>query len=96
MAVILSVTNPGQQTALAGLVIGLLNGIISTYLRVSPLIATLAMSFIISGVTMLVQQGRLLNLTSDDYDDFKDLAEPVLAAVLGVRLAVALPDAHEG
>ncbi|HRN28417.1 MAG TPA: hypothetical protein PK890_01745 [Terrimesophilobacter sp.] len=59
----------------AGLVIGLLNGVISTYLRVSPLIATLAMSFIISGATMLVQQGRLLNLTSDDYDDFKAIAQ---------------------
>ncbi|MBX3094944.1 MAG: ABC transporter permease [Cryobacterium sp.] len=59
----------------AGLIIGLLNGVISTYLRVSPLIATLAMSFIISGATMLVQQGRLLNLTSADYDDFKAIAQ---------------------
>src|SRR5690554_3442824 len=83
----------------AGLVIGLLNGVISTYLRVSPLIATLAMSFIISGVTMLVQQGRLLNLTSDDYDDFKALAQTRLlgmpasvwiALIIIVVLAIVL------
>lgn len=41
---------------LAGLVIGLINGIISTYLKINPLIATLAMSFIILGATKLVSQ----------------------------------------
>src|SRR5690554_4189026 len=83
----------------AGLAIGLLNGVISTYLRVSPLIATLAMSFIISGATMLVQQGKLLNLTSDDYDDFKALAQTRLlgmpasvwiALIIIVVLAIVL------
>lgn len=83
----------------AGLLIGLLNGVISTYLRVSPLIATLAMSFIISGATMLVQQGRLLNLTSPDYADFKAIAQTRLiglpasvwiAVVVIVVLAVVL------
>lgn len=69
----------------AGLVIGLLNGIISTYLRVSPLIATLAMSFIISGATMLVQQGRLLNLTADTFDDFKAIAQ---ARIVGLPASV--------
>lgn len=74
--VLTSGTWVGVVAALAaGLIIGLLNGVISTYLRVSPLIATLAMSFIISGATMLVQQGRLLNLTSADYDDFKAIAQ---------------------
>jgi ribose transport system permease protein len=78
----------------AGLVIGLLNGVISTYLRVSPLIATLAMSFIISGATMLVQQGRLLNLTSDDYDGFKAIAQarflelPASVWIAGVVIVV--------
>jgi len=41
---------------LAGLVIGLANGLIITYLRINPLIATLAMSFIILGATKLVSQ----------------------------------------
>src|SRR3546814_1294186 len=58
-----------------GLVVGLLNGVISTYLRINPLIATLAMSFIISGITMLVARGRLLNLTGAEYDGFKRIAQ---------------------
>ncbi len=41
---------------LAGLLVGLVNGVISTYLRINPLIATLAMSFIILGTTKLVSQ----------------------------------------
>ena len=41
---------------LAGLVVGIVNGVISTYLKINPLIATLAMSFIILGLTKLVSQ----------------------------------------
>jgi len=41
---------------LAGLLIGIANGLISTYLKINPLIATLAMSFIILGATKLVSQ----------------------------------------
>lgn len=41
---------------LAGLIIGIVNGVVSTYLRINPLIATLAMSFIILGAAKLVSQ----------------------------------------
>lgn len=41
---------------LAGLLVGIANGVISTYLKINPLIATLAMSFIILGLTKLVSQ----------------------------------------
>lgn len=81
-------TGPAAGVAAAigvGLVVGLLNGVISTYLRINPLIATLAMSFIISGITMLVAQGRLLNLTGAEYDGFKGIAQ---TDVLGVPSAI--------
>jgi len=42
--------------ALTGLLVGVVNGVVSTYLKINPLIATLAMSFIILGVTKLVSQ----------------------------------------
>lgn len=41
---------------LAGLLVGVANGLIITYLKINPLIATLAMSFIILGGTKLVSQ----------------------------------------
>jgi len=41
---------------LAGLLVGIANGLIITYLKINPLIATLAMSFIILGATKLVSQ----------------------------------------
>ena len=41
---------------LAGLGVGIVNGVVSTYFRINPLIATLAMSFIILGATKLVSQ----------------------------------------
>jgi ribose transport system permease protein len=41
---------------LAGLLVGIANGLIITYLKINPLIATLAMSFIILGGTKLVSQ----------------------------------------
>ena len=46
----------------AGLGIGLANGLITTVLRINALIATLAMSFIVSGCASLVTQGNLLVL----------------------------------
>ena len=41
---------------LAGLLVGIANGLIITFLKINPLIATLAMSFIILGATKLVSQ----------------------------------------
>ena len=40
----------------AGLVVGIANGVVITYLKINPLIATLAMSFVILGSTKLVSQ----------------------------------------
>jgi ribose transport system permease protein len=58
-------TNPGVAILLgvgAGLLIGLANGVVTTFFRINALIATLAMSFIVSGCSSLVTKGNLLVL----------------------------------
>jgi ribose transport system permease protein len=66
-----------------GLFVGLTNGVISTLFRINPLIATLAMSFIVSGIGSSVSGGNLIVLTN----------EPSFAAIaqtefLGVRTSI--------
>ncbi len=46
----------------AGLLVGFTNGIVTTVFRINALIATLAMSFIVSGCASLVTKGNLLVL----------------------------------
>jgi ribose transport system permease protein len=75
-------TNPALAMFLgigSGLVIGLLNGVITTVFRINALIATLAMSFIINGASGLVTSGNLLVLF--DKPSFGDLARPHFLAV---------------
>jgi ribose transport system permease protein len=43
-----------------GLLVGLVNGVIATFGRINPLITTLAMSFVISGLASLVTSGNLI------------------------------------
>jgi ribose transport system permease protein len=43
-----------------GLVVGLVNGVIATFFRINSLIATLAMSFVVSGLASLVTSGNLI------------------------------------
>lgn len=47
---------------LVGFAAGLINGVVATYFRISALIATLAMSFVLAGLGSLITQGNLLNL----------------------------------
>lgn len=86
---------------LAGLLIGIANGLISTYLKVNPLIATLAMSFIILGATKLVSQfGKQgIGQIRVDFPEFRWLAttKPLgislptwIALIIIVILAVVL------
>ena len=54
----------------AGLLIGLVNGVIVSVFRINSLIATLAMSFIVSGCSSLVTKGNLLVLfTKNNFGD---------------------------
>jgi ribose transport system permease protein len=60
----LALTMPAAVAVLAGiavgLVVGLANGLITTVGRINSLIATLAMSFVISGLASLVTGGNLI------------------------------------
>jgi ribose transport system permease protein len=69
----------------AGLLIGLVNGIVATVFRINSLIATLAMSFIVSGCSGLVTSGNLLVLFGKPA--FGDLAR---THFLGVKTSIWL------
>ncbi len=45
---------------LVGVGVGAVNGVIATFFRINSLIATLAMSFVITGVASLVTNGNLI------------------------------------
>jgi ribose transport system permease protein len=68
---------------LVGVVVGVVNGVVSTFLRINPLIATLAMSFIVSGIASRVSNGNLIVLT--DQPDFAKISQ---TSILGVRTSV--------
>ncbi|MDP9027594.1 MAG: ABC transporter permease, partial [Actinomycetota bacterium] len=68
---------------LVGLLAGLVNGVVATLLRINPLIATLAMSFVLAGAANLVTKGNLVVLSGKP--DFGALA---LTDFLGVRTSI--------
>ena len=57
----------------AAVLVGLVNGLVTTVLRINSLIATLAMSFVISGVASRITKGNLLVLF--DKHEFGKLAQ---------------------
>ncbi|MGO9823354.1 MAG: ABC transporter permease [Solirubrobacteraceae bacterium] len=65
---------------LAGLFVGLINGIVATFFRINALIATLAMGFVISGIGSLITQGNLINLFN--HPSFGDLATTHVLTIL--------------
>ncbi|HUA46204.1 MAG TPA: ABC transporter permease [Solirubrobacteraceae bacterium] len=64
---------------LVGLAAGLINGVVATYFRISALIATLAMSFVLEGLGSLITQGNLLNLFT--HQSFSDLTRTSIFTV---------------
>ncbi|NYI40229.1 ABC transporter permease [Demequina lutea] len=66
-----------------GLFVGLTNGVISTLFRINPLIATLAMSFIVSGIGSSISGGNLIVLTNEP--SFAAIAQ---TEILGVRTSI--------
>jgi ribose transport system permease protein len=76
---------------LVGLAVGAVNGLVATRLRINALIATLAMSFVVSGLATLVTHGNLIVLA--DRPGFGDLARTELLTVrtsIWIALAGAL------
>lgn len=68
-------TNPALAILLgigAGVLVGFVNGLVTTVLRINSLIATLATAFVVSGLASLVTKGNLLVLF--DHPDFGKLA----------------------
>jgi len=65
---------------LVGLVVGLINGVVATFFRINALIATLAMSFVITGVGGLITHGNLVVLF--DHPGFGDLARTHVVTIL--------------
>ncbi len=66
-----------------GILAGLVNGVVATLLRINPLIATLAMSFVLEGLGNRVTHGNLLVLSSNP--DFGKIA---LSSWLTVRSSI--------
>ena len=66
----------------AGLLVGLINGLAVVYLRMLPLLATLAMMQIVTGVELLVTNNVIITI---DSDFFRYLAD---GTVLGIPVSV--------
>jgi len=62
-----------------GLVVGAVNGVIATFGRINPLITTLAMSFVISGLASLVTGGNLV--IDYSHPGFADIARSQFLSV---------------
>jgi ribose transport system permease protein len=71
-----------SQSAPLGIVAGLANGIIVTRFRVNPLIGTLAMTFVVSGIGAIVTKGNLVVVF--DHPEFQAFAA---TRILGITSA---------
>jgi ribose transport system permease protein len=79
-------TPAGVAAGLAvGLLFGVVNGVLVTRFRINPLITTLAMSFVVSGIAAIVTQGNLV--VAFDHPDFQQFAA---TRILGITSAAWL------
>jgi ribose transport system permease protein len=84
-----------------GAVIGAVNGVVSTVFKMNSLIATLAMSFIVTGTAEKITGGNLVDITDQGFKDIaytKFLTVPtsvwialIVVVVLGVFLSRSVP-----
>jgi ribose transport system permease protein len=72
-----------------GLAIGIANGVIVTRFRISPLIGTLAMTFVVSGIAAIVTKGNLVvALDKTDFQAFA--ATKILGITSGAWMMIAI------
>ena len=71
--------SPSWRAWPSGSSVGLVNGVIATFFRINSLIATLAMSFVVSGLASLVTGGNLIIAYSQP--SFGDLARTSFLSV---------------
>ena len=86
-----------RSAILAGLLVGLVNGLVTTFFRINSLIATLAMAFVVAGIASLItgqprrplQPPRVRQPRADRraHGEDVDLADVVAVIVLGIILA---------
>ena len=62
-----------------GLIIGISNGVIVTKFRINPLIGTLAMSFVVSGIGAIATRGNLIVVL--DHPEFQTFAATRIAGI---------------
>ena len=75
----------------AGTLVGLVNGIVTSVLKINALIATLAMTFIVNGASGLVSNGQLLNLfTKPDFGDLADSHFLTLKTMIWAMIAAVV------
>ena len=72
-----------------GLAIGIANGVIVTRFRINPLIGTLAMTFVVSGIAAIVTKGNLV--VALDQTDFQAFAATeILGITSGAWMMIAI------
>jgi ribose transport system permease protein len=74
-----------------GLVIGLANGLVVTTLRITPLVATLAMSYIVYGVALHISSGNLiLTATIPGFQSFANTIFLGLPSAVWIAIVIAV------
>ena len=63
-----------------GLAVGIANGVIVTQFRINPLIGTLAMTFVVSGIAAIVTKGNLV--VALDHLDFQSFAATKIVGII--------------
>jgi len=83
---------------LVGVAVGAVNGVIATFFRINSLIATLAMSFVITGVASLVTNGNLIyagtalgfaNFARTEFLDVTTAAWTMIGVVIVLGIALS-------